>query len=207
MKGLLLRVPWIDGLLILGVVMVIVGIGLSFGNRTSTSSSAKKNTGSVLAVKSTPAAVTVAQTKVTVEVGGAVLARGVYSLPAGSRVIDALIRAGGIATASADTKWIAQNINQAQILVDEMKIYVPFKGELVEQVFKTTTASAPKGKVHINSANISELELLSGVGPSMAQRIVDFREKNGKFNQIEDLMKVTGIGQKTFDKLLPYVEL
>jgi competence protein ComEA len=41
----------------------------------------------------------------------------------------------------------------------------------------------------------------------MAQRIVDFREKNGKFNQIEDLMKVTGIGQKTFDKLLPYVEL
>ncbi len=65
--------------------------------------------------------------------------------------------------------------------------------------------AAPAGVVNINTASSAELERLPGVGPSVAQRIVDHREKNGAFKGSEDLMLVRGIGQKTFDRIKPYV--
>ena len=68
-------------------------------------------------------------------------------------------------------------------------------------------AEAAEAKVNINSANVAQLALLPRVGPSVAQRIIDFREENGDFKSAEDLMLVSGIGEKTFERLAPYVAL
>ena len=68
-------------------------------------------------------------------------------------------------------------------------------------------AAAAEGKVNINKAGVEELALLPRVGPAVAQRIVDFREENGDFKSAEDLMLVRGIGEKTFERLAPYVAL
>ena len=68
-------------------------------------------------------------------------------------------------------------------------------------------AQAAEGKVNINEADVAQLALLPRVGPAVAQRIVDFREENGAFKSVEDLMLVRGIGEKTFERLAPYVTL
>ncbi|MFQ5348995.1 MAG: ComEA family DNA-binding protein [Thermoanaerobaculia bacterium] len=70
-----------------------------------------------------------------------------------------------------------------------------------------TTAEAAEGKVNINDASVEQLALLPRVGPAVAQRIVDFREQNGDFKSAEDLMLVRGIGEKTFERLAPYITL
>ena len=71
----------------------------------------------------------------------------------------------------------------------------------------TVAAAAPSGKVNINTASASQLELLPRVGPSIAQRILDYREDNGGFDSIEDLMLVRGIGEKTFDGMADYLSV
>ena len=71
----------------------------------------------------------------------------------------------------------------------------------------TTAVSAAPGKVNINSASVDELALLPRVGPSVAGRIVEFRDSNGRFKALEDLMLVRGIGEKTFELIKPYVKL
>ena len=68
-------------------------------------------------------------------------------------------------------------------------------------------AAAAEGKVNINQAGVEQLALLPRVGPAVAQRIIDFREENGDFKSVEDLMMVRGIGEKTFERLAPYVSL
>lgn len=68
-------------------------------------------------------------------------------------------------------------------------------------------AAAAEGKVNINKAGVEQLALLPRIGPAVAQRIVDFREENGDFKSAEDLMMVRGIGEKTFERLAPYVSL
>ena len=70
-----------------------------------------------------------------------------------------------------------------------------------------TAVQAAEGKVNVNDANVEQLALLPRVGPAVAQRIVDFREENGDFKSVEDLMLVRGIGEKTFERLAPYVAL
>ncbi len=70
-----------------------------------------------------------------------------------------------------------------------------------------TAAAAAEGKVNVNDASAEQLALLPRVGPAVAQRIIDFREENGDFKSAEDLMLVRGIGEKTFERLAPYVSL
>jgi competence protein ComEA len=127
-----------------------------------------------------------------VHILGAVERPGLYGVREGDRVIDAVAAAGGF-TDSADQS----QVNLARFLVDGEQLYVPTVGE--------APASAPgvtaQGKVNINTADASALETLPRVGPAMAARIIDWREVNGRFAAIEDLMSVTGIGQKTFDGL------
>jgi competence protein ComEA len=138
---------------------------------------------------------------IVVHVAGAVFRPGVYELPAGSRVADAVAAAGGVVgTAAPDA------VNLARLLVDGEQIYLPTVEEIESgTVTGPATAgslgagSTASGLVNINTAGTAELETLPGIGPATAQAIVEDREANGPFLTPEDLMRVSGIGPKKFD--------
>jgi competence protein ComEA len=168
------------------------------------------------------------QTDLAVYVCGAVKKPGVYHLAPGARVLDAIASAGGAAT-EADLDLI----NLAEPLSDAMKICVPRKGQALSDFGRDETAmSASASGMHhrgrsrhsstgsrgshklqpgqtldVNAASADQLVALPGVGPSLAQRIVDYRQQNGAFQTIDDLQNVPGIGPSKFDKLQPYVKL
>lgn len=138
----------------------------------------------------------------SVHVAGAVRAPGVYTFPPGARVADAITAAGG-ATAGADPNAI----NLARPLTDGERVYVPRKGETPppDPSAAGGDPAASGGKVNINTASAAQLEALPGIGPALAQRIVDYRDKHGPFASPRDLMKVQGIGEKKFAGLEEYV--
>lgn len=131
---------------------------------------------------------------------GAVQNPGVYFMPPGSRVIDAIAAAGG-ETAEADLA----RVNLAARLEDEEQIYVPRLGEETAslQVLSTPTSQSAtqSGLININTATAQELETLPGIGPALAQRIVDFRTANGPFASIEQIIDVSGIGEGIFSDI------
>lgn len=132
---------------------------------------------------------------VIVDVKGLVKYPGVYELPIGSRVMDAIELAGGYLPESDSTM-----INHAMKLEDEMVIYIPYKGEeIVESV--NPIPSKNDDKIDINTADETLLTTLPGIGPSKADAIINYREENGRFGSPEELKNVTGIGDKTFDRL------
>jgi len=151
-----------------------------------------------------------------VHVCGQVKKSGVYQLPASSRVFQALERAGG-PTEKADLEFL----NLAQELLDGSKIYLPAKGEappeekiqgsISEAPQSRTTAQKSKqalrGKVNINTANATQLQLLPGIGPAIASRILSHRQSIGRFDSMEQLLDVSGIGPKTLEKLREHLEL
>lgn len=131
-----------------------------------------------------------------VYVSGAVQHPDVYALPPDSIVKDALIAAGG-ATDKADLN----RINLALPVSDGQQVYVPHLGEESLPVQPPSNQPTSGGKININAASQAELETLPGIGPSIAQRIIDHRRANGAFAQIEDIMNVSGIGQGIFEKI------
>ena len=148
---------------------------------------------------------------IVVHITGAVKNKGILRLPEGSRISDAIEAAGG-ETKEADL----DSINLAYTLEDGQKIYIPSQEnkENNEQKQYITTESGDttnikenskiegeNEKVNINTANQSELETLPGIGPSLASRIIEYREQNGKFNSIEELKNVKGIGDAKFEDL------
>ena len=143
--------------------------------------------------------------EVYVDVDGAVVSPGVYRLKEGARVSQAIDAAGGL-TAEADVT----GLNRASKITDGQKIYVPTVGEQqaaevvdgAESGAATTPgAGSSSGLVNINKASVAELQTLSGIGPSMAQSIIDERTKNGPFASVDDLMRVSGIGEKKLAKI------
>ncbi|PZN12274.1 MAG: hypothetical protein DIU69_04160 [Bacillota bacterium] len=148
---------------------------------------------------------------VVVHVAGAVAKPGVYRLPAGARVMDAIEAAGG---PSPQAELHALNL--AAPLEDGTRIQVPTREEVASGRF---TPPAPGGDrvgpvapqdggrllVDINRAGVDELEQLPGIGPALAQRIVADRQVNGPFRRPEDLARVSGIGEKKLAQLLPYI--
>ena len=143
------------------------------------------------------------QDQITVDVKGAVKSPGIYDLPVGSRVHDAVQKAGGL-TEEADSK----SLNLAQKVSDEALVYVPTKGEEAasQQAASGTTPSTSKEKkVNLNKASLEELKQVKGLGGKRAQDIIDHREANGKFKSVDELKKVSGIGAKTIEKLKDYV--
>ena len=143
------------------------------------------------------------QDLITVDVKGAVKAPGIYDLPVGSRVNDAVQKAGGL-TEQADSK----SLNLAQKVSDEALVYVPTKGEEAasQQAGPGTASSTSKEKkVNLNKASLEELKQVKGLGGKRAQDIIDYRETNGKFKSVDELKKVSGIGAKTIEKLKDYV--
>ena len=145
----------------------------------------------------------VEQDLITVDVKGAVKAPGIYDLPVGSRVNDAVQKAGGL-TEQADSK----SLNLAQKVSDEALVYVPTKGEesASQQAGSGVASSTSKErKVNLNKASLEELKQVKGLGGKRAQDIIDHRETNGKFKSVDELKKVSGIGAKTIEKLKNYV--
>ena len=145
----------------------------------------------------------VEQDLITVDVKGAVKAPGIYDLPVGSRVNDAVQKAGGL-TEQADSK----SLNLAQKVSDEALVYVPTKGEEAasQQTASGTASSTSKEKkINLNKASLEELKQVKGLGGKRAQDIIDHRESNGKFKSVDELKKVSGIGAKTIEKLKDYV--
>ena len=155
---------------------------------------------------------------VTVHVDGAVQEPGVYELGGASpRVNDAVAAAGGLVS-DADTT----SLNLAASVADGDKVHVPRVGEEVSlgeggsgaasatgsgTGAGASSGSGASGPVNINSATVEELDALPGVGPSTAQAIVDDRTQNGPFASIEDLMRVSGIGEKKFEKLKGHIRV
>ena len=127
---------------------------------------------------------------------GAVKREGVYELPEGSRVFEAIAAAGGLledAEASA--------VNQAQLVADGSRLRIPFAGEDAADGDAAGTGSGSGGLIDINTATLQELQTLSGIGPKRAQDIIRYRETHGAFLRIEDLMRVDGIKQKLFEQI------
>lgn len=148
---------------------------------------------------------------VTVHVAGAVASPGVYELPAGSIVNDAVQVAGG-ALDDADTNAL----NLAEQVADGSRIYVPRRGEEAPPVQQgvasgvgqgTVSSPAAAGLVNINTATATELEALPKVGPVLAQSIITWRQENGGFKNVEELQHVSGIGPATYEVLAPLVTL
>ena len=145
-----------------------------------------------------------------VDIGGAVKNPMLAELPEGSRVDDAIQAAGGLRQEADMT-----NVNRAEFLVDGQKVFIPSyaldaDGNIIEG--DTTAASSGigadvSGKVNINTADSSQLQTLSGVGPATAQKIIDYRQSNGSFSNIEDIKNVSGIGDKTFEKLKDHITI
>ena len=127
-----------------------------------------------------------------VHILGAVARPGLYELRSGDRAVDAVAAAGGF----LETADQAQ-LNLARFVVDGEQIVVPALGETPAAAPGTTST----GLVNLNSADAATLDTLPRVGPAMAARIIEWREANGPFTTIDDLMSVTGIGDKTFEGL------
>lgn len=156
----------------------------------------------------------------TVHVCGAVQKQGVYRLPQGSRVCDAVDAAGGFA-ADADTSWL----NLAAVIEDASQIRIPTREETLalrenpdltgtdspylpvsgQKLPAMDSVSGKDDRIDLNTASREQLMALPGIGEAKAGQIINYREKNGRFETIEDIMKVPGIKNAGFEKLKDYI--
>ena len=128
----------------------------------------------------------------TVDVSGAVARPGVYTLPRGSRVIDAIRRGGGATRAG-----LPGAINRAALLADGQQVVVPTRGP----AGSASPAQAGEGPVSLGTATEADLEAIDGIGPVTAGRIIEFRDSRGGISSIEDLDRISGIGPVTMESL------
>ena len=144
--------------------------------------------------------ITIAEPEIFVDVTGAVNKPGVYTLTGKSRVIDA-IKAAGDSAPGADLS----TINLARVLNDGEQIYVD--STIVNSSGVRVSKAVRSGPININRATARQLDALDGVGPVIAQRIVDYRKINGSFLTIDDLQKVSGIGAAKFAQIKAKVRI
>jgi competence protein ComEA len=175
-------------LLIIGSVLLILSVFIV----------ARGNSQSSQAIEVIP--ITIAEPEIFVDVTGAVNNPGVYTLTGKSRVIDA-IKAAGDSAPGADLS----TINLARVLNDGEQIYVD--STVVNSRGVRVSKAIPRGPININRATARQLDALDGVGPVIAQRIVDYRKINGSFLSIDDLQKVSGIGAAKFAQIKAKVRI
>jgi competence protein ComEA len=154
----------------------------------------------------------VSESKITVDIAGAVNNPGVYSFNQGSRIVDAIDKAGGFSK-EVGYRYVSMKMNLSSLIEDHQKIYIPFQEELYceiktlqyvevqptpqEQDFEDdNTSDSTQTCININTATLDQLVTLNGVGESTAQKIIDARP----FETIEDILNVAGIGDATFEK-------
>lgn len=140
-----------------------------------------------------------APAELVIYVSGAVARPDVYRLPAGARIKDAVLAAGGLRADAA-----ADQINLAAPLSDAGHINIPTLSAVTDHHAEPATAAGP-GLLNLNRATSSDFEDLPGVGPVLAERIIAQRDEQGPFTQIEDLRNVTGIGDKLYAQIAPLV--
>lgn len=136
-----------------------------------------------------------ADDKIMIDMKGAVRNPGVYEMKAGDRVTQAIEKAGGLKEKADEL-----NVNLAEQLQDGTVVYIPSKGE-EENRPKTAAGEKEDAPVNINTATLDELQAISGVGQKKAEAIIAYREENGRFQTAEDLMKVSGFGEKSFERI------
>lgn len=135
---------------------------------------------------------------VIVDVKGAVKYPGVYEVASESRVNDVILKAGGLTDEANE-----QRVNLAEVVYDEMLIYVPTIDELLDDGMTLEQAN----KIRVNQATAEELQSLSGIGPAKAEAIIQYRDENGPFKAVEDLLNVPGIGQKTLENIVDNIQI
>ncbi|CAG9608092.1 ComE operon protein 1 [Pseudoneobacillus rhizosphaerae] len=135
-----------------------------------------------------------------VDVKGAVRIPDVYVAEQDERVIDLIKKAGGF-TDKADQN----QVNLSQHVEDEMVIYVPNLGD--SENIQIGSNLPQNNLVNINKASDSELQTLPGIGPSKALAIIEYRDTNGGFRTVDEIKKISGIGEKTFEKLEPHISI
>ncbi|MBM6753531.1 helix-hairpin-helix domain-containing protein [Lactobacillus alvi] len=142
--------------------------------------------------------------KVTVDIKGAVNKPGVYTLPKTSRVQEAVTAAGG-QTSQADM----HQVNLAKELMDQQVVYIPVQGEQLSGVTTasatgldgSTDSSGSQPKINLNQATKDDLLKISGIGDKKADKIIEYRQSHGQFKTIDELKNVDGFGEKTVAKL------
>lgn len=186
--------------------MVVVGVGISFKKSQGKTLGVSSSTAKTSKVTSVPTAV-VRNEKIMVDVGGAVVKPGVYEFLPKDRVIDALLRSGGL-SAKADRAWVEANLNRAEVLHDGQKIFIPEVNMASSAKSTNSTRRVIKDfKASINYGNEADLVEVNGIGPATAQAIIKFRQEKGLFGQLEDIMHVPGIGPKSFEKIKDQIKL
>ncbi|MDJ0378047.1 helix-hairpin-helix domain-containing protein [Cryobacterium sp. PH31-L1] len=198
-------------LLALIVAVIVSAIGQQAGQRTVGTGSAAIPSGSTSTFEPFDAGASAAPTDtgaggggaiIFVHVLGAVARPGLFQLRDGARVMDAIAAAGGL-TAEADPA----GVNLARIVGDGEQFYVPRQGEVPPALPAAGSGTVggssggPAAKVNLNTATVADLDSLPRIGPTMAQRIIDYRTTNGRFTSVDGLRDVTGIGDKTFEAL------
>lgn len=147
---------------------------------------------------------------IAVHVIGAVPRPGLYEFSEGARVQDAIDAAGGLLSSAN-----IESINLAALLEDGQQLNIPYKSGQEPEVDENESLDLPGEEpteepstsdtdaelININSASLEELDSLPGIGPTIAQRIIDYREENGGFGVIEDIMNVSGVGPSTYEQI------
>ena len=199
-------------IIIIGI-LVIIFIGWRFYN-SSNDTNIENNDFIVNDTKEEKKSDNEEEEMMAVHVTGEVKNPGVVKIKEGSRIEDIIKAAGGL-TENADIT----NVNLAYVVEDGMKIRIPSSNEendsedyITEDSGKGVILSEESNNssssiVNINTANEAELEQLPGIGPSISSKIVEYRNKNGKFKNVEDIKNVTGIGDSKFEKIKEYIKV
>lgn len=187
---------WIFGFL---TITLAIGAYLMVTPNTTALPEPSEPTSTTAETESTPVS---SSSQIVVDISGGVTTPGVYFLANNSIVEDGIKAAGGFSS-RADMSAIAKTINRAQKLEAHTKVYIPQYGDTLAVTTSSTPSSTStnSSKVNINTATPSQLDILPGVGPVTAQRIIDYRIENGDFQSITEIQQVPGISTAKFDQL------
>lgn len=182
-------------LLVATLAVVLLGASRLFGGSTSKSAPLPREPVVPAATASTPTGAPPGG-EVVIDVVGAVSRPGLYHLPEGARIADALARAGG-ATRKADLAAV----NLAAPVADGEQVVVPRRGAAGAVAAPGAVPGVSQGPVHLNTATLEQLDGLPGVGPVTAQKILDYRTEHGAFHSVDELDAIAGIGPARLDTL------